>query len=365
MATYPNNLYEPRNFENLPGLNRLTADKKNLYAEDLNETNAEVVAIETILGKNPNGAYASVKAWLEALASGGGGGTWGTITGTLSNQLDLALALSEKEATANKKTSLTDNSDTYYPTQKAVKTAIDAKQDSLGFTPENASNKKTAFQTTPTDEAYVSEKLVKTSLDNKISKNVASEFASLGSKTTLTDYDSFLIEDSGAYYAKKKTYATYLANYIKSMVFNGSKVGTTELQGFCPYFDPLKSSTYYIGANLVVPVAGADKKFNQITWLGGEAYISRIRLKHFRKGTQASFGSSSVYLTINSTDYLISSSQYIGYFDYDYYVKSDLEIPIDSLDTISLKIVTRDWTTEPTQVCFQYELCISDVGIMP
>lgn len=75
MVTYPDNIYEPRNFENLPGLNRLTADKKNLYAEDLNETNAEIVAIETILGKNPNGAYASVKAWLEALASGGGGGT--------------------------------------------------------------------------------------------------------------------------------------------------------------------------------------------------------------------------------------------------------------------------------------------------
>ncbi len=328
MATFPNNFFEPRNFENLPGLNRLTADKKNLYAEDLNETNAEIVAIETILGKNPNGAYASVKAWLEDLASGGGGGggTWGTITGTLNDQLDLASALSDKE---------------------------------------NTSNKKTAFQATPTDEAYVSEKLVKTSLDNKISKNVASEFASISSKSTLSDYDSFLIEDSGAYYAKKKTYATYLAKYIKSKVFDGSKVGTTELQGFCPYFDPLKNSTYYIGANLVIPVAGADKKFNQITWLGGEAYISRIRLKHFRKGTQASFGSSSVYLTINSTDYLISSSQYIGYFDYDYYIKTDLDIPIDYGDTISLKVVTRDWTTEPTEVCFQYELCVSDVGIMP
>ena len=300
------------------------------------------------------------------MASGGsGGGTWGTITGVLSEQLDLASALSEKEVSANKKTSLADNSDTYYPTQKAVKTAVDGKQDTLGFTPENVSNKKTAFQDTPTDEAYASEKLVKTSLDNKISKNVASEFASISSKSNLVDYDSFLIEDSGAYYAKKKTYATYLANYIKSKVFNGSKVGITELQGFCPYFDPLKKSTYYIGANLVIPVAGADKKFNQITWLGGEAYISRIRLKHFRKGTQASFGSSSVYLTINSTDYLISSSQYIGYFDYDYFQKSDLEIPLDYNDTISLKIVTRDWTTEPTQVCFQYELCVSDVGIMP
>jgi hypothetical protein len=35
------------------------------------------------------------------------------------------------ENVANKKTTLTDNSDTYYPTQKAVKTVIDAKQDTL------------------------------------------------------------------------------------------------------------------------------------------------------------------------------------------------------------------------------------------
>lgn len=35
------------------------------------------------------------------------------------------------EALANKKTTLADNSDTYYPTQKAVKTAVDAKQDTL------------------------------------------------------------------------------------------------------------------------------------------------------------------------------------------------------------------------------------------
>ena len=37
--------------------------------------------------------------------------------------------LSLKENAANKKTSLTDNSDTYYPSQKAVKTAVDAKAD--------------------------------------------------------------------------------------------------------------------------------------------------------------------------------------------------------------------------------------------
>lgn len=38
------------------------------------------------------------------------------------------------ENVANKKTSLTDNSDTYYPTQKAVKTAVDAKTDKSTLT---------------------------------------------------------------------------------------------------------------------------------------------------------------------------------------------------------------------------------------
>ena len=40
-------------------------------------------------------------------------------------------ALSGYQTTANLKTSLSDNSDSYYPSQKAVKTAIDGKQDSL------------------------------------------------------------------------------------------------------------------------------------------------------------------------------------------------------------------------------------------
>lgn len=71
------------------------------------------------------------------------------------------------ENIANKKTDLADNSDTYYPTQKAVKTAVDAKQDSLGFTPENIANKVTSFQQTPDNTHYPSEKLVKDSLDGK------------------------------------------------------------------------------------------------------------------------------------------------------------------------------------------------------
>lgn len=61
---------------------------------------------------------------------------WGNITGTLSNQTDLQDELDGKEDSlgftpedvANKKTDLSDNSDDYYASQKAVKTALDGKQ---------------------------------------------------------------------------------------------------------------------------------------------------------------------------------------------------------------------------------------------
>jgi hypothetical protein len=41
--------------------------------------------------------------------------------------MSLDINLTGVEKTSNKKTNLTDNSDTFYPTQKAVKTAVDAK----------------------------------------------------------------------------------------------------------------------------------------------------------------------------------------------------------------------------------------------
>ncbi len=73
------------------------------------------------------------------------GAVWGNITGDLDDQTDLQSALDAKqddlgftpENVTNKKTDLSDNSDTFYPTQKAVKTVTDGKQDSLGFTPAN------------------------------------------------------------------------------------------------------------------------------------------------------------------------------------------------------------------------------------
>jgi hypothetical protein len=74
----------------------------------------------------------------------------------------------------------------------AVETSLDykisqlesGKQDALGYTPEDVSNKRTSFQATPDDTAYPSEKLVKDSLDNK--QNILAEGAFVdGDKTKL------------------------------------------------------------------------------------------------------------------------------------------------------------------------------------
>ena len=165
--------------------------------------------------------------------------------------------LSLKEDTANKKTDLSGNSDTYYPTQKAVKTAVDAKQDALGFTPENVANKKTtitssdtdyptckavetglaakqaslgytaedaankvtSFQGNPDDTHYPSEKLVKDSLD---AKQDTLNINSLTEKTTPVDDDVLLIEDSEASYAKKKVKKSALGG--GSVSFGGTGV---------------------------------------------------------------------------------------------------------------------------------------------
>jgi len=65
-----------------------------------------------------------------------------------------------------------------------LRTTWSGKQDALGYTPEDVSNKRTSFQATPDDTAYPSEKLVKDSLDNK--QNILAEGAFVdGDKTKL------------------------------------------------------------------------------------------------------------------------------------------------------------------------------------
>ena len=69
MATFPTGIFVPRTTANLPGVPYDPTQTKEVYAEDYSLPAAEIVEIETILGTNPQGAYATVKAWLTALAA--------------------------------------------------------------------------------------------------------------------------------------------------------------------------------------------------------------------------------------------------------------------------------------------------------
>lgn len=121
-----------------------------------------------------NSKYPSVKAvydWVTGLGyitasalAGYATEAWVTGQGYITNVIT-ALGFTP-ENSANKKTTLSDNSDTFYPSQKAVKTAVDAKQDALGFTPENSANKKLNL-TDNSDTFYPSQKAVKTAVDAK------------------------------------------------------------------------------------------------------------------------------------------------------------------------------------------------------
>ena len=60
MAQYPENIFEPRERENKPGRNYEPNRKHNLYAEDINLGDDEIVAIEETLGENPQGESETV-----------------------------------------------------------------------------------------------------------------------------------------------------------------------------------------------------------------------------------------------------------------------------------------------------------------
>lgn len=85
--------------------------------------------------------------WVQA--GSGGAATWGGIGGSLSDQADLWLQLQAKELFSNKATDFSVVNHTLYPSVQAVKVYVDAglsgKQDTIGYTPENVSNKKTTL----------------------------------------------------------------------------------------------------------------------------------------------------------------------------------------------------------------------------
>ena len=70
MAQYPSEIYTPRARENRSGV-VYDADKKTvIFAEDINKSDDEVVAIENELGLNPKGQFANVRERIEKILSG-------------------------------------------------------------------------------------------------------------------------------------------------------------------------------------------------------------------------------------------------------------------------------------------------------
>lgn len=159
-------------------------------------------------------------AWINV---GGGGGSWGSITGTLSSQTDLQNALNAKEASENKTDTMSGNtaSSTKYLSAKGVydwavatftTTSAVASQittalsgyatqawvasqgyitnvvSALGFTPENAANKSTTTTLGTSDTLYPTQNAVKTYIDTETAKRGYSLnggiYVSLGAATT-------------------------------------------------------------------------------------------------------------------------------------------------------------------------------------
>jgi len=69
MASYPSSIYSPRDKENKSGVVYDALKKTVIFAEDIENDDAEIVAIETELGTLPKGSKASVKARLDDIDS--------------------------------------------------------------------------------------------------------------------------------------------------------------------------------------------------------------------------------------------------------------------------------------------------------
>jgi len=159
--------------------------------DDRGNYNASVNTFPASGGSGTAGAVLKGDLWTVSVAGtlGGHAVTAGDLVRALVDspgQTDSNWAITENnigyvaENASNKDTDSTfaANSDTKYPSQKAVKTALETKQDSLGFTAENVSNKDTdGTLSSNSDTKYPSQKAVKTYADTKLAKaSVPCEF---------------------------------------------------------------------------------------------------------------------------------------------------------------------------------------------
>lgn len=159
MSNYPGAIDEFRTAQNLPGILYDETDTTTVYAEDSNNATSAIVAIETELGTNPSGASATVGGRLDALDT--------TVAGK-----ENSLGYTPENAANKSTTTSLGTSDTLYPSQKAVKTYVDTglstKQNSLGYTAEDTANKSTSTSLGTSNTLYPTQNAVKSYIDAAI-----------------------------------------------------------------------------------------------------------------------------------------------------------------------------------------------------
>lgn len=112
------------------------------------------------------------------------------------------------QTTANLKTDLTDNSDSYYPSQKAVKTAVDAKQDSLATqTAYTSQGTATKVPTITTNTLWQVTAITETSITFPVTSVNWSTWAVTWLQTT-SNLKTSLSDNSDTYYPSQKAVKT-------------------------------------------------------------------------------------------------------------------------------------------------------------
>jgi len=169
MADYPAGTYSPRTKENKSGVVYDAAKTTVGFAEDVTKLDAEVVAIQTILGDSSKWNFDTIWQWLQSLATT-------VITHKTTHQNGGADEISVA----------------------GLSGALADGQTPLGHTASHEYN-----GTDPLDTAY-------------LNKNIIGQINAYPQKSSLVTADAFLIEDNGATYAKKCVYWDTIKTALKT-----------------------------------------------------------------------------------------------------------------------------------------------------
>lgn len=175
---------------------------------------------------------------------------------------------------------------------------------------------------------------------------------SLTSKTTVASNDRFVLMDSEDSNKAKKISLTNLysalfsligENFVKKSEYPGL---VFQSSGFLSA--PADSTTYWLGGNgLQISTTKAE---HLIPYRYIQSKIQQIAFELSTQGTLSSTENASLYITVNSTDHLITNTFKLGNSAQQHIDFSSLDIDVDLGDDISIKIVTPAWATNPTFV---------------